>query len=334
MSVPTAGPSTTGGAADDWFRRRTHEGRRWTSEELAEAKSLRGERVSVVLPARDEAATVGGIVARIRRELVEAVPLIDEIVVVDSDSTDATAAEARAAGATVHPAAGIRPDLGSRPGKGEALWKSLFVTSGDLLVFVDADLTEWDPGFVTGLLGPLLTDGDVSVVKGFYDRLREGGRVTELVARPLLALHWPALTGLVQPLAGEWAARRSLLERVPMPTGYAVELAVLVDTLRLEGVDAVAQADLGRRGHRHQPLHDLGAMALQILAAAERRLEPGARAATGWPDGPVPLRQYGSGDTRGVPLVHDVPVDERPPAVTVPGYRRTTVRAGAQEVAR
>lgn len=299
----------------------------WGLDELLRAKQRQGLRVSVVLPARDEAATVGEIVGRIREELVVGTPLVDEVVVIDSDSSDATAERAREAGATVHAAAGIRPDLGTRPGKGEAMWKSLFVTSGDVLVFMDADLTEWDTHFVTGLLGPLLADEQAQLVKGFYDRPMtgeyaaapgevpaEGGRVTELVARPLLALHWPELAGVVQPLGGEWAARRSLLERLPLPVGYAVELAVLVEAYETAGPDALAQVDLGVRRHGHQRLRDLGVMALQILAMAQ------ARATGGPPRDELTLRQFDWKDGTAEPDARVVDLRERPPAVTVPGY--------------
>lgn len=299
----------------------------WDPDELLRQKLRRGTTVSLVLPARDEAATVGDIVARVREELVVRHSLVDEVVVIDSDSSDETAAKARAAGATVHAAAGIRPDLGTRPGKGEAMWKSLFVTSGDVLVFMDADLTEWDTHFVTGLLGPLLTDDSPQLVKGFYDRpmagehggaargtQSAGGRVTELVARPLLALHWPELGGVVQPLAGEWSARRSLLERLTMPVGYAVELAVLVEAYETLGLDAIAQVDLGLRKHAHQGLRDLGVMALQILAMAEARTSgPG-------PDEELSLRQFDWAEGRAAPVTRSVDLRERPPAVSVPGY--------------
>jgi glucosyl-3-phosphoglycerate synthase len=316
--------------------RRTHLAADWTLEELVAHKRRAGTTVSLVLPARDEAATVGAIVGRVREELVEAVPLVDEIVVIDSDSTDDTARAARDAGATVHEAAGIRPELGGRLGKGEAMWKSLFVTSGDVLVFMDADLTEWGTHFVSGLLGPLLAEDGVDLVKGFYDRPRgsvvkgvhsevpsEGGRVTELVARPLIALHWPELAGVVQPLAGEWAVRRELFEQLSVPHGYAVELAALVDTARLRGADAIAQVDLGLRRHGHQGLRDLGAMALQILAMAEARVSraPGGDQAR--------LQQYDFGTGRAVPVDRAVDHGERPPAVTVPGYAAEPVRRRA-----
>ena len=239
-----------------------------------------GVTISVVIPAKNEQRTVAGVVGAIARSLVRQVPLVDEIVVMDSDSTDATAQVAAQAGAIVYRASEVAPSAGSFPGKGEALWKSLLVTKSDLLVFVDADLTRWGPHFVSGLVGPLLADEQVQLVKGFYTRVRtesdgststEGGRVTELVARPLISLWWPELAGVVQPLAGEWAARRSLMESLSIPVGYGVELATLMDTVSRHGLDAVAQVDLGSRAHRHQANHDLALMAAELLVVAERR---------------------------------------------------------------
>jgi glucosyl-3-phosphoglycerate synthase len=259
---------------------RTHRWQDWDLDLLLRRKAESGSTTSLVVPARNEAATVGAVVGRVRDALMGTTALLDEIVVIDSDSSDDTYAVATDAGAVVHRSHEIRPDLGSHRGKGEAMWKSLFVTRGDLVVFMDADLLDWDTHFVPGLLGPLLTS-DVALVKGFYERTQgedtgggvslEGGRVTELVARPLIALEWPELGWLVQPLAGEWSVRRDLFERLTVPTGYAVELAALIDTVRLLGPDAIAQVDLGRRAHRHQALGDLGAMAAQILAASSRR---------------------------------------------------------------
>jgi glucosyl-3-phosphoglycerate synthase len=262
--------------------RRTHHWSDWALEDLIAAKG--GRRVSLVVPARNEAATVGDVVAKVRAALVETVALLDEVVVIDSDSTDDTYAVATDAGATVHRSAEVRPDLGSRPGKGEAMWKSMFVTSGELVVFMDADLLDWDTHFVPGLLGPLLGDPGVALVKGFYERPMvsgdtvvplEGGRVTELVARPLIRLLFPQLAGLHQPLAGEWAVRRSLFESLSVPHEYAVELAALIDTERAWGLDAIAQVDLGVRAHRHQSLRDLSGMATQIMAAALARAGAG-----------------------------------------------------------
>lgn len=292
-----------------WSSSNTHHWDEWALAALLSAKG--DQRVSLVVPARNEAATVGAVVSRVREALVDTVALLDEVVVIDSDSTDETYAVAADAGAAVHRSAEIRPDLGSLPGKGEAMWKSQFVTSGDLIVFMDADLLDWDTHFVPGLLGPLLTRPEVSLVKGFYERPGaegpyEGGRVTELVARPLVALLFPPLAGVVQPLAGEWAVRRSLFETLSVPTGYAVELAALVDTWRAHGLDAIAQVDLGRRAHRHQALRDLGAMATQILTAGWARSTHSHHADA------VPLTQFGPG---AVAEQVAVPVVERPPAV-------------------
>jgi glucosyl-3-phosphoglycerate synthase len=263
------------------------------------------------------------VVGSVAHSLMAAVPLVDELIVMDSDSTDDTAELAARAGAVVHRTSEVMPSAGSFPGKGEALWKSLLVSKGDLVVFVDADLTRWGPHFVSGLVGPLLADERVQLVKGFYTRVRtesdgsmstEGGRVTELVARPLISLWWPELAGVVQPLAGEWAARRTLMESLSIPVGYGVELATLMDTVSRHGLDAVAQVDLGSRAHRHQANHDLALMAAELLLVAERRRRGGG---TDAPAG-TSLQQFVR-DAAGqvVRVSRPVPVTERPPATTV-----------------
>lgn len=310
----------------EWFQRRTSTGDRWYRDRLVDAKGRL--RVSVVLPARDEAATVGAIVTRLRSELMDAVPLIDELVVIDSGSQDETAAAAEAAGARVVAQSEVLPELGDRPGKGEALWKSLHVTSGDVVAFIDADLRDFDPQFAVGLLGPLLADPSVHFVKGFYDRPLQsgatllpagGGRVTELVARPLLNLHWPRLAGFVQPLAGEYAARRWLLERIPFVSGYGVEIAMLVDVLEECGLTAMAQVDLGSRRHRNSPDAALGQMAAQVYLAVLSRLERHGRGiTTAEPSGR--LTQFAREGERFVPHTSDVGISERPPMVTVGEY--------------
>jgi glucosyl-3-phosphoglycerate synthase len=302
---------------------RTSRWQDWPVRRLAARKKELGATVSVVIPARNEEATVGEVVSRIAR-LATDTGLVDELVVIDSDSTDKTSETAARAGATVHRAREVAPDLGTFPGKGEALWKSLLVTKGELLVFVDADLTHWGPHFVTGLLGPLLFDERVMLVKGFYERLyakgdgsvtADGGRVTELVARPLLSLWWPELAGIVQPLAGEWAARRDLMESLPIPVGYGIELAVLLDTGKEHGLEAIAQVDLGSRGHRHQASHDLAVMAAELLLVAERR--------RGVPEAADPTRLYQFVRTDGEmrQSSRTVPTHERPPARSVTGTR-------------
>lgn len=266
-------------AARAWFERRTSHASDWPVRLLLEKKA--GTTVTVVLPMLDEEATVGRIVSRIRRELVDRHRLVDELVAMDSGSSDRSIEAARDAGATVLRREDVLPDLAPRPGKGEVLWRALAATTGDVVAYVDSDLSDFSTTFVTGLLGPLLTDPAVQFVKATYDRPLQsgeellpagGGRVTELVARPLLALHWPELSGFVQPLGGEYAARRTLLESLPFPCGYGVEFGLLVDTYRTVGLDAMAQVDLSRRKHRNQDLHKLGRMAIEILQVAEARL--------------------------------------------------------------
>lgn len=316
--------------AQAWFAAATSASQDWPIARVLAAKQRTDTRISVVIPARNEQATIADVVAGIRTDLLERAAVVDELVVIDSLSTDATADRARSAGAQVYSVADVVPELGIRAGKGEALWKSLFVATGDVLVFVDADLTEWGTHFVNGLVGPMLESAQVALVKGFYDRVLEmddgpttqGGRVTELVARPLLALGWPQLSAVVQPLAGEWAIRRSLFETLSVPVGYGVEFATLLDTTHLLGLDALAQVDLGRRAHRHQSVHDLGVMATEILAAASRRgwvTGPADGPAHGPADGPVELAQYVRDEPDGW-LRRDVPIEERPPAVTVSAY--------------
>ena len=305
-----------------WFGRRTSRWQDWPHDRLLAAKQRLGVTISVVIPARNEQRTVAAVVGAIARALVEDVPLVDELVVMDSDSTDATAQAAARAGAEVYRTAEVMTSAGSFPGKGEALWKSLHVTSGDVLVFVDADLTSWGPHFVSGLVGPLLAEPQVQLVKGFYTRVRtetdgststEGGRVTELVARPLISLWWPELAAVVQPLAGEWAARRSLMESLSIPVGYGVELATLMDTVTRHGLDAVAQVDLGSRAHRHQANHDLALMAAELMVVASRRRPRGGDSLAGEAE----LKQFvrdESGEARQ--LSRPIPVTERPPAAT------------------
>jgi glucosyl-3-phosphoglycerate synthase len=312
-----------------WLRDRTSTAAHWPARAVLAAKGH--ARISVVLPARSERETVGQIVAAIRTDLMLDVPLVDEIVVIDSRSTDDTADVAAAAGARVFAQDEILPHLPPADGKGEALWKSLAVTSGDLIVFLDADVPNFSPSFVTGLLGPLLHDPSVRYVKACYDRpLHEtsnaGGRVTELVARPLLNLHWPLLAGFVQPLAGEAAARRDQLERLPFVTGYGVEFGLLVDVLADAGLDAMAQVDLGTRVHAHQSTAALGRMAAQIWQAAWSRLERGGRTQPGKrPSGLLTqFRRTGAGHR---PEVHDTTVAERPPMIDIPEYPRSRLLA-------
>jgi glucosyl-3-phosphoglycerate synthase len=306
-----------------WLDRRSWSVADRPLDRLLAAKRAGGTTVSVVLPALDEEATVGEIVTVIRRELMTpAVPLVDELVVLDSGSTDRTAQVAAAAGARVVARDDVLPRIPAVPGKGEVLWRSLLVTGGDVVCFVDADLREFRADFVTGIVGPLLTDPDVDFVKATYDRplgsgpaAGQGGRVTELVARPLLNLHWPQLAGFVQPLGGEYAARRSLLERLPFPVGYGVELALLVDALHLVGLDALAQVDVGVRLHRHQDDRALGRMAAAIYRTAQLRLSRGHLVRPR-------LTQFERTEAGFAPRTHPVDTEERPPMVEVAEYVR------------
>ncbi|MFI6420287.1 glucosyl-3-phosphoglycerate synthase [Streptomyces sp. NPDC050842] len=307
-----------------WLDRRSWSVADRPMERILAAK--RNTKVSVVLPALNEEATVGDIVAVIRRELMsEAVPLVDELVVIDSGSTDRTAEVAAAAGARVVARDAILPRIPAVPGKGEVLWRSLMVTSGDVVCFVDADLRDFSADFVTGIVGPLLTDPDIDFVKATYDRPfgagdtpGQGGRVTELVARPLLNMHWPQLAGFVQPLGGEYAARRSLLERLPFPVGYGVELGLLVDALHTVGLDALAQVDVGVRKHRHQDERALGRMAAAIYRTAQLRLSRGHLVRPR-------LTQFERGEEGFVPRTYAVDTEERPPMLDIREYTRRRV---------
>ena len=270
-------------AARTWFTRRTTAASDWPRARVQAHKG--DQRVTVIIPARDEESTVGAIVAAIRAELMSgSTPLVDDLVVVDSDSSDATARVAREAGARVVATTEVLPDIPTVAGKGEAMWRGLAATEGDVVVFLDADLRSFTPDYVVALLGPILSEPSVHLVKACYDRplvsdggrrVMGGGRVTELVARPLLNLHWPELAGVAQPLAGEYAVRRELIETLPIPCGYGVEFALLVDTAEKLGLDAVAQVDLGERRHRHQEDQRLGLMAAEIWQVALDRLDAG-----------------------------------------------------------
>jgi glucosyl-3-phosphoglycerate synthase len=334
-------PEPTSSAAppvvEAWATYRTGNAAQWSPHQLAQAKR---ERVSVVIPARNEQQTIGAIVTTVRRRLMTEVALVDEVVVVNSRSTDRTVAVARAAGARVVDQDEVTRGLPRMEGKGDALWAGLAASDGDIVVFVDGDLHDFSPAFVTGLLGPLLTDRSVEFVKGFYHRplvgaggveTDGGGRVTEIGARPLLNLFWPELAGFVQPLAGEYAARRTTLERIPFVSGYGVEIAMLIDLLDLVGLDALAQVDLGERHHRHQSLDALGRMSAQIMVTAWRRLHR-----RGLVTEPLPpttlLTQFSRGGTEPLPhlnrqiSVADVGVDERPPLTSI---ARTPARPAA-----
>jgi glucosyl-3-phosphoglycerate synthase len=274
--------------------------------------------VSVCLPARDEAATIGSIVATVRRDLVERDGLVDEIVVIDDGSSDDTATIAAAAGARVIAEASILPELPSGSGKGNALWKSLYACRGDIICWLDADLRNFDSRFVTRLVRPLVADSRVLFTKGYYRRPLNaggggGGRVTELVARPVISHWFPGLRDIIQPLSGEYAGRREILESLPFVEGWGVELALLVDLAQRYGPDAITQVDLGVREHRNRPLDELGPQALAILLAALRRAGVGDVAPLA-----AELVRFDADHAR---VAVPVEVRERPPMRTIAAYR-------------
>ena len=259
---------------------------------------------------------------------MDRVPLIDQIVVIDSDSTDRTAEIARELGVPVVRHADILPEHGSHIGKGDALWKSLHVLDGDLVAWIDTDISNIQPRFVFGLLGPLLREPRIQYVKGFYRRpLKEGvrivpeggGRVTELMARPLINLFFPDLSGIVQPLSGEYAGRRALLESVPFFSGYAVEIGLLVDIVESAGLSAIGQVDLERRIHRNQPLGNLSQMSFTILQAAIRKLEERHRLELLTEMGRG-MKLIGRDGDRFNLEVRQIGDELRPPIKTIPAY--------------
>ena len=307
MSSKTTYPGDTWLAGHSWHRPT------WTLAELEAAK--RGRTISVVLPALNEAETVGSVIDTITPMLGG---LVDELIVLDSGSTDATATRARAAGARVVTREEALPDVAPRPGMGEARWRSLAATTGDIIVFIDSDLIDPDPMFVPRLVGPLLTADGIHLVRGFYRRplkvgdgedANGGGRVTELVARPLLAALRPELGYVLQPLGGEYAGTRELLASVPFAPGYGVEIGILIDTYDRFGLGAIAQVNLGVRTHRNRPLSELGPMSRQIIATLLTRC--------GITDLGVGLTQFIPDGDGYLTRASTVSLDDRPPMDTL-----------------
>lgn len=319
-----------GELVDTWFVENT-----FSSSEFADLgrlvaeKERQGLRISVVLPTLNEAATIGKVIRAIRTRLVERFPLVDELIVMDSDSEDRTRAIAEAEGVPVHIHQRTLPAHGAHRGKGEAMWKSLHVTSGDLVVWCDTDIANIHPKFVYGIVGPLLMHRRLQFVKAFYQRpLRfgeelqatGGGRVTELAARPILNLFYPELSGMVQPLSGEQGGRRSLLEQLPFFTGYGVETGLLIDTVQRAGIAAIAQVDMRQRIHRNQSLYSLSKMSFEILQVALKRVGEGR--GVSWEDANSTMKLILPGEDGRLQLtLEDLVPIERPPIATIPEYR-------------
>ncbi|MBK9714757.1 MAG: glucosyl-3-phosphoglycerate synthase [Kouleothrix sp.] len=317
---------------DRWFAENTFSSAEFEDlRRLVALKQQQGLKISLALPALNEEETIGEIIAMTQRTLMEETPLLDEIVLIDSGSDDRTREIGQSYGIPVYIHQQILPQYGSFTGKGEALWKSLYAVSGDLVAWVDTDIRNFHPRFVYGLIGPMLREPRLAYCKGFYRRPIQqgqelastgGGRVTELMARPLLNLFYPELSGMVQPLAGEYVARREAIEQAPFFTGYGVETGLLIDLLERLGLGALAQVDLQQRIHRNQELMPLSKMSYAIAQVVLRRLEQRQRVHLLEPvNQNMKLIRYA--EDEGFHLeVREIRDHERPPMATIPEYRR------------
>jgi len=269
---------------DKWFAENTFHANEFLNlKQLMELKEKQGSTISLALPSLNEEQTVGKVITTIKKALMDDVPLLDEMVLIDSDSTDRTRKIAEDLGIPVYIHQQLLPEMGARKGKGEALWKCQMVTKGSIIAWIDTDIINIHPRFVYGVLGPLLLDRNIQLVKGFYrrpirvgDKIQAGGggRVTELAARPLINLFYPELSGVVQPLSGEYAGRREALEKAIFFSGYGVEIGLLIDIFEQFGLRAIAQVDLLERIHRNQGLEALSKMSFAIIQTVLRKLEP------------------------------------------------------------
>lgn len=314
---------------DKWFAENTFHADEFSQlRELVELKKQQNLTISLALPALNEAETVGKVIRTMKKELMQRVPLLDEIVLIDSDSTDRTREIAAKEGVPVFIHQQLLPNMEPRRGKGEALWKSLLVTKGDIIVWIDTDIVNIHPRFVYGIIGPLLINPQVQLVKGFYRRPLKvgqkmqaggGGRVTELTARPLLNLFFPELSGVVQPLSGEYGGRRSALERATFYSGYGVETGLLIDIYEKFGLLSIAQVDLLERIHHNQRLEALSKMSFAIIQTVFRKLEKRfGRAVLEDVNRSMKLIRH---DNKGYSLdVEQITEYERPPMIEVPEY--------------
>jgi glucosyl-3-phosphoglycerate synthase len=298
--------------------------------QLVEQKRKSGVTISLCIPTLNEEKTIGKEVVLFKSELMNRFPLLDEIAVIDSGSKDRTLEVAASFGADVYRSADILPEMGDKRGKGENLWKAIYQLKGDIIVYIDADIKNIHPRFAYGLVGPLLFHPTIQYVKAFYDRplmfssgVRPsgGGRVTEILIRPLFSLFYPELAAVIQPLSGEYAVRREVLERLPFPIGYGVETSHLLDVHTQWGLDAIGQTDLDQRVHRNQATRDLGKMSFGILQAFLSRLESHT-VLKDMPELGSVMRQFQSHDNHYEPVEHLIREEERPPMIEVPAYRK------------
>ncbi len=314
----------------NWIETNTfHHRQFWDLLRLIREKEKQDLTISLCIPALNEEKTIGKEVVLFKSELQDRYPLLDEIAVIDSGSTDRTREVAADFGADVYLSADILPEMGFKRGKGENLWKAIYQLKGDIIVYVDADIKNIHPRFAYGLVAPLIYRPEIKYVKAFYDRplalSREirpsgGGRVTEILVRPLFSLFFPELTAIIQPLSGEYAVRREILERIPFPVGYGVETSHLIDVYQEWGLEAFAQTDLDQRVHRHQPTRDLGKMAFGILRTFLKRLRE--RTIVGdLPELTANLRQFQVQGDHYEQVIHEIYEEERPPMIEIPAYR-------------
>ena len=316
---------------DGWLRTNTfHHSQFWDLQQLVEEKNRQGLIISLCIPTLNEELTIGKEIVLFKSELMDRYPLLDEIAVIDSGSTDHTLEVAASFGADTYLAADILPEMGNKPGKGENLWKAIYQLKGDIIIYIDADIKNIHPRFAYGLLAPLIYRPEIKYVKAFYDRplvtskevrASGGGRVTEILVRPLFSLFFPELSALIQPLSGEYAVRRNVLERLPFPIGYGVETSHLIDVYTEWGLQAFGQTDLDQRVHRHQPTRDLGKMSFGILQSFLNRL----RSRGIVPDLPTLtpiLRQFQVHEETYEQVLFEIHEEERPPMIDVDAYRR------------
>lgn len=316
---------------DDWLQTNTfHHGQFWDILQIVKEKKKQGSTISLCIPTLNEEKTIGKEVLIFKSELMTRYPLLDEIVVIDSGSTDNTLEVASSFGAEVHLARDILPEMGEKRGKGENLWKAIYQLKGDIIIYIDADIKNIHPRFVYGLVAPLIYRPKIQYVKAFYERplassqgIRPsgGGRVTEILIRPLFSLFFPELAAMIQPLSGEYAVRREVLEKIPFPIGYGVETSHLIDVYHKWGLEAFAQTDLDQRVHRNQPTRDLAKMSFGILHTFLLRVQS-LGIVKELPELGKALHQFQIRDTDHERVDYTISYEERPPMIEVPAYRQ------------
>lgn len=316
---------------EKWLQSNTfHHGEFWDLLQLVRLKEKKGLRISLCIPTLNEEKTIGKEIIIFKSELVDRYPIIDEIAVIDSGSTDKTREVAASFGADVYLSEEILPEQGFKRGKGENLWKAIHQLEGDIICYVDADIKNIHPRFASGLVAPLIHDDEIHYVKAFYDRplafsqgVRPsgGGRVTEILVRPLFSLFFPELTSLIQPLSGEYAVRRKVLESIPFPIGYGVETSHIIDVYMKFGIEAFGQTDLDQRVHRNQSTLDLGRMSFGILQSFLNRMEAYGLVDK-LPEVSNIFRQFQAEGNRYEQVLKEIVEEERPPMITIPEYRR------------